>query len=71
MPGLGGLAHQSRILAEGWRFPVIFITAYPKDTAKAHAMSAGAIAFLSKPFEEGQLIHVLQVALQERADPAI
>jgi FixJ family two-component response regulator len=64
MPGLNGLDLQSRLLAEGHRTPIIFITAYPKDAARSRALNAGAVAFLTKPFEESALIRSLEAALE-------
>ena len=64
MPGSNGLDLQSRLLAEGHRTPIIFITAYPKDAARSRALNAGAVAFLSKPFEESALISSLETALE-------
>jgi FixJ family two-component response regulator len=64
MPGLNGLELQSRLLAEGHRTPIIFITAYPKDAARSRALNAGAVAFLTKPFEESALIRSLETALE-------
>ena len=64
MPGLNGLDLQSRLLAEGHRTPIIFITAYPKETARSRALTAGAVAFLSKPFGESALISSLETALE-------
>src|SRR5262245_22348188 len=61
MPGLNGL---DLLLAEGHRTPIIFITAYPKDAARLRALNAGAVAFLTKPFEESALIRSLETALE-------
>jgi FixJ family two-component response regulator len=66
MPGLNGLDLQSRLLEEGHRTPIIFITAYPKDAARSRALNAGAVAFLTKPFEERALISSLEKALKRR-----
>jgi FixJ family two-component response regulator len=69
MPGgLNGLDLQSRLLAEGHRTPIIFITAYPKDASRSRALNAGAVAFLSKPFEESALISSLEIALKRRKE---
>jgi FixJ family two-component response regulator len=65
MPGLNGLELQSRLLADGYRIPVIFITAFPTASAQQRAMSAGAVAFLSKPFEEISLVQSLAAALAQ------
>jgi len=64
MPGLSGLDLQSRLFAGGRKTPVIFITAYPKEQDRSRALSAGAVAFLNKPFEEAALISSIEVALQ-------
>ena len=63
MPGLSGLDLQSRLLAEGHRTPIIFITAYPYEEARSRALNSGAVAFLSKPFHETDLATSLERAL--------
>jgi FixJ family two-component response regulator len=64
MPGLSGLDLQSHLLDEGYRTPVIFVTAFPSAKAQARALKAGAVAFLSKPFEESSLISAVSHALK-------
>jgi FixJ family two-component response regulator len=64
MPGLNGLDLQSRLLAEGHCTPIIFITAYPKEPARSRALDAGAVAFLTKPYEESALVSSLETALE-------
>jgi FixJ family two-component response regulator len=64
MPGLSGLDLQDLLLAEGHRTPVIFITAFPEETARNRALSAGAVGFLSKPFDDKSLINCLEIALK-------
>jgi FixJ family two-component response regulator len=63
MPGLTGLDLQSQLRADGHRTPVIFVTAFPDEKQQKRAMNAGAVAFLSKPFEENALIDCLDTAL--------
>jgi FixJ family two-component response regulator len=50
MPGMSGVDLQARLLAQGHRVPFIFITAFPEETIRARALKAGAICFLTKPF---------------------
>src|SRR4051812_2425779 len=50
MPGMSGIDLQSRLIADGHRLPVIFITAFPETRARAQALLRGALGFLSKPF---------------------
>ena len=66
MPGLNGLDLQNRLLADGYRTPIVFITGYPKDAARSRALNNGAVAFLIKPFQESALISSLKTALQRR-----
>jgi FixJ family two-component response regulator len=64
MPGLSGLDLQDRLIARGHRIPIIFITGFPDDTARARAMKAGALAFLTKPISQHHLIDHLEKALK-------
>jgi FixJ family two-component response regulator len=64
MPGLTGLDLQDRLIAQGHRIPIIFITGRSDDTARARAMKAGAVAFLSKPINSGKLLSYLDEALK-------
>jgi FixJ family two-component response regulator len=67
MPGLSGLDLQERLQADGYHTPVILITAYPNEKHRSRAISAGAIGFLSKPFEEQCLVDCLSVAMSRAA----
>lgn len=64
MPGLNGLDLQEYLLTKGYSTPVIFITAFPDGKARERALKAGAVAFLSKPFEEKSLISAVGSALK-------
>ena len=64
MPGLSGIDLQDRLIAQGHRIPIIFITAYPEESVRARAMKAGAVGFLSKPYDDGHLIGCLNKALK-------
>ena len=66
MPGLSGVELQSRLIAEGHRLPIIFMTAFPDDRACTLALEAGAYGYLSKPFKEEHLILCLDRAIKER-----
>ena len=63
MPGLSGVELQSLLVARGNCTPMIFITAFPEEKVRRRALEAGAIGFLSKPFDDEQLIEHLQTAL--------
>jgi FixJ family two-component response regulator len=66
MPGLSGVELQSLLNARGTRVPIIFITAFPEERIRRSVLAAGAIGFLSKPFNEARLIEHLQTALESR-----
>jgi FixJ family two-component response regulator len=63
MPGLSGLELQKILVAEGSRLPIIFITAFPDARVRKVALDAGAMCFLSKPFDGEALINCLERAL--------
>jgi FixJ family two-component response regulator len=67
MPGLTGLELQQRLIEEGKRLPVIFITAFFTESLRAQALAAGAVGFLSKPYGEASLIECLDRALAGRS----
>ena len=64
MPGLSGVELQDRIIADGYRVPVIFVTAFRDERTRLRMFQAGAIGCLNKPFCEDHLIEQLNVALK-------
>jgi FixJ family two-component response regulator len=68
MPGMSGIELQSVLIASGKDIPIIFITAFPDERARTRAMEAGAVGFLSKPFEGSALIQHIDDALNSRSD---
>ena len=67
MPGMSGVELQSRLIADGHRMPVIFVTAFPEERIRTRALEAGAFGFLSKPFNEDHFIACLDNALRSHA----
>jgi FixJ family two-component response regulator len=65
MPGLSGVDLQSRLIAQGNHTPIIFVSAFSDERTRARALKAGAIGFLSKPFNEERLIEYLHAALAD------
>jgi len=68
MPGLSGFDLQQCLQIAGHPTPIIFVTAYPEERHRARALNAGAICFLSKPFDEQSLIDCLTLAVQARRE---
>ena len=71
MPGLSGVELQSKLLEDGHTMPVIFLTAFPEERIQARVLRAGAFGFLSKPFDEENLIGCLTRALDRDSAPAV
>lgn len=65
MPGLSGIDLQSRLIAEGRDTPIIFMTAFADEAVEARALKAGAVCFLSKPFDGRILVKCLEKALSQ------
>jgi FixJ family two-component response regulator len=65
MPGMSGTDLQDRLIADGRRVPMIFMTAYFEEKVRARVLDAGAVAFLRKPFDDEALIECLNKALKQ------
>lgn len=66
MPGMSGLDLQARLNAENCHIPTIFITAHGDEAMRLHAMRAGAVEFLPKPFDDELLLESVRAALDRR-----
>jgi len=64
MPGMTGLELQAKLIAEGFRIPIIFITAYGNTRMRMQALRAGAVEFLGKPFDDESLLGSVRAALE-------
>jgi len=65
LPGMSGLELCQRIRRVG-RTPVIMLTVQAEQEAIRRGLQAGADAYLSKPFEIGQLKAAVEHALRRR-----
>jgi FixJ family two-component response regulator len=63
MPGMTGLELYCRLSASAKPIPTVLITAYPEDGARERALAAGVIGYLSKPFDEDDLLACVRSAL--------
>ena len=66
MPGMSGVELQAHLITQGNHVPFIFITAFPDERVRAQALKAGAICYLTKPFDEDSLIQGLQAVLKKQ-----
>ena len=66
MPGMSGVDLQAHLLTQGSRVPFIFFTAFPDERIRAQALRAGAICYLTKPFDGDSLVRGLQAALNKQ-----
>ena len=69
MPEIDGFELQRRLLLQGYRFPVIFLTAVTEDAARERLRRAGAYDVLSKPCSEQRLVDCLAKALGHYSRP--
>jgi FixJ family two-component response regulator len=63
MPGMSGAELQAVMLAQGRPVPFIFISGFPDETVRVRVLKAGAIGFLTKPFDRLTLTRCLGTAL--------
>jgi FixJ family two-component response regulator len=63
LPGLNGLDLQKRVAAERHEMPIIFITGHGDIPMTVRAMKAGAVEFLTKPFNDELLLNAVRNAL--------
>ena len=64
LPDLNGLDLQKRIAADRMDMPIIFITGYGDVPMTVKAMKAGAVEFLTKPFDDDTLLSAIQNAIE-------
>jgi len=63
LPGLDGLQLQKRVAIQQPEIPIIFITGHGDIPKTVEAMKAGAVEFLTKPFNDEVLLTAIQRAL--------
>lgn len=63
LPELSGLDLQTRMAQINVEIPIVFITGHGSIPASVQAIKAGAIEFLTKPFDEQQLFRAIREAM--------
>ena len=64
LPGLNGLDLQRIVAGERTDMPIIFITGHGDVPMTVRAMKAGAVEFLTKPFNDDVLLTAIRAALE-------
>jgi FixJ family two-component response regulator len=64
LPDIHGLDLQRQI-ASGYHPPIIFVTGHGDIPSSVRAIKAGALDFLTKPFDEQQLLALVAAALEQ------
>ena len=63
LPGVNGLDFQRQLADAGIQIPIIFITGHGDIPMTVKAMKSGAVEFLTKPFEDQDLLDAIRQAL--------
>ena len=63
MPGINGIELQRRVRTKRPKLPVIFISAHNDEETRKRALDEGAVSFLYKTFDAGELLETIRVAL--------
>jgi FixJ family two-component response regulator len=63
LPGVNGLDFQRQLSDAGIQIPIIFITGHGDIPMTVKAMKSGAVEFLTKPFQDQELLDAIRQAL--------
>ncbi len=63
LPGKSGLEFQEELKTKGIRIPIIFVTGHGDIPMTSRAIKAGALEFLTKPFQKQELVAAIHQAL--------
>ena len=64
LPGMSGLAFQEQLAKAGIGLPIIFISGHGDVPMTVRAMKAGAVEFLTKPFDDQVLLDAIHAAVE-------
>ena len=62
LPGISGVEFQEQMRSAGVGLPIIFMTAHGDIPMVRKVMKAGAVEFLTKPFQKEELLHAVDQA---------
>jgi FixJ family two-component response regulator len=64
LPGLSGLDLQKRMAELEMEIPIVFLSGHGNIPSSVQAMKAGAVEFLTKPFDDEELLHAIREAIE-------
>jgi len=64
MPGLSGMDLQDELSRADYSMPIIFITGHGNIPMSVQAMKRGAVDFLTKPFDDEELLEAVKKAIE-------
>jgi FixJ family two-component response regulator len=65
MPGLSGVDLQDKLSKADYSMPIIFITGHGNIPMSVQAMKKGAVDFLTKPFDDDELLQAVENAIEK------
>ena len=65
MPGLTGVDLQDELLKTGYSMPIIFVTGHGSIPLSVSSMKKGAVDFLPKPVNDGDLLEAVSRAIKK------
>ncbi len=68
MPGMSGLDLQNELAARRINIPILIITGHAEGPVAVHAMKAGALDFIEKPFSDQLLLDRIRRAIEKDAE---
>ena len=63
LPDINGFELQQRLASDGIQIPIIFLTGHGDIPMSVRAIKAGAIEFLTKPFDDEYLLDTVRTAI--------
>ncbi len=63
LPGVNGIEFQGQLKKLGIEIPIVFITAHGDIPMTSRAIKAGAVEFLTKPFQKDTLLEAIEQGL--------
>lgn len=67
LPGMSGTDLQSRLAASEPDLPIVVVTAHAQEEIRCRMLAVGAVAVLSKPFDDDALLAAVRRALARQA----